>query len=212
MSVGWSACDPNLMKTNESGLGLRIHVIGNSCSGKSTAGQRIATKLGIPHVELDALNWEPNWVGLNESNPSEFEHRIKDATAGNEWVVSGSYSSFSKRIFWPRVQAVVWLDLPLLVLIQRMVRRSWFRWRSKELLWGTNYEKFWPQLMFWRKEDSLLWWIVTQHQRKRTEMLRYIDDPQWNHIKFLRVNSAVEIDELVNSLSNQRLCSNYIQE
>jgi shikimate kinase len=37
-------------------IGRRIHVIGNSCSGKSTLGARLAAILDLPFVELDALN------------------------------------------------------------------------------------------------------------------------------------------------------------
>jgi len=193
------------MKFDGKTIGKRIHLIGSSCSGKSTTGRRIAATLEFPFVELDALNWEPDWVGLNATNPLEFESRIEQATAGSEWVVSGSYSSFSKRIFWPRVQTVIWLDFPRYLLILRLFRRSWFCWRTKELLWGTNYEKFFPQFMFWRKEDSLLWWIVTQHKRKRSEMLGYLDDPQWKHINFIQIRSVSEIDKLLASLSEFEL-------
>lgn len=35
--------------------GTRIHVTGNSCSGKSTIGERLAEALGVPFIELDAL-------------------------------------------------------------------------------------------------------------------------------------------------------------
>jgi adenylate kinase family enzyme len=136
-------------------IGHRIHVMGNTSAGKSTLAMRLAHALHVPFVELDALNWEPGWIGLNATNPAELERRIQVATVGDGWVVAGSYINFSQRVFWPRLQTVVWLDLPLLV--GRVLRRSWRRWRTKELFWGTNYERFWPQLMVWRKQDSLIW-------------------------------------------------------
>ena len=169
-------------------------MVGNSCSGKSVLGKQLATALQIPFVELDALNWRPGWVGLNEKNPEEFERLIARATDGDGWVVAGSYMSFSQRVFWPRLETVVWLDLPMHQLIWRVLRRSWGRWRSKELLWGTNYERFWPQLMVWNKEDSLVWWIVTQHGRKRRDMRAYMSEPRWQHIQFLRLESSAEVE------------------
>ena len=175
-------------------IGRRIHVMGNSCSGKSVFGERLAGALQVPFVELDALNWQPGWVGLNETDPERFESLIAKATAGDAWVVAGSYSSFSQRVFWPRLETVIWLDLPMHLLVWRVLRRSWTRWRSKELLWGTNYERFWPQLMVWKKEDSLVWWIVTQHARKRRDMRLYMSEPRWRHIRFLRLGSSAEIE------------------
>ncbi len=183
-------------------IGRRIHVMGNTSAGKSTLGARLASALDVPFVELDALNWEPGWVGLNATNSEEFERRIQEATAGDGWVVAGSYTGFSQRVFWPRLQTVVWLDLPLPQLVWRVLARSWRRWRSKELLWGTNYERFWPQLMVWRKEDSLIWWAVTQQRRKRRSMLSYMVDPRWAHIHFVRLTSSTEIESFTQAIES----------
>jgi adenylate kinase family enzyme len=182
-------------------IGSRIHVIGNSGSGKSTLGARLATLLAVPFVELDALNWLPGWVGLNDSDPAELERRIRAATAGEGWVVAGSYARFSRRIFWSRLDSIVWLDLPMHLLLWRTLGRSWRRWRSRELLWGTNRERFWPQLMVWRKEDSLVWWIVTQQRRKRREMLEAQADPAWSHIRFIRLRSRNEVEAFVEEVA-----------
>jgi len=194
---------PQIAKSSSAGhqIGHRIHIIGNSCSGKSTFGRQLATILEIPFIELDALNWEPDWQGLNENDPEKLEQKIRESTIDDEWLVAGSYESFCKRIVWPRVQTIIWLDLPMHLLIVRMVKRSWTRWRSKELLWGTNYERFWPQLMLWRKEESLLWWIVTQHERKRTGMRENIEDPLWDHIHFIHLRSRRDIDEFLASMN-----------
>ena len=178
-------------------IGRRIQVIGNSCSGKSTLGERLATALQVPFVELDALNWQPGWVGLNQTDPKELERLIGCATQGEGWVVSGSYASFSQSVFWSRLQTVVWLDLPMYLLLYRVVIRSWKRWRTRELLWGTNYERFWPQLKIWNKEDSLVWWIATQHRRKQRNMRAYMSDARWKHIRFVRIGSSREAEAFV---------------
>ena len=181
-------------------VGRRIHVTGNSCSGKSTLASQLAATLDVPFVELDALNWQPGWVGLADTDPEELDRRLSDATAGEGWVVSGSYMSFSQRVFWPRVETVVWLDLPVHRLLWRVLARSWKRRRSKELLWGTNYERFWPQLKVWNREDSLVWWIVTQQRGKRRRLEACMQDPEWRHISFLRLGSMAEIDAFARQL------------
>ena len=187
---------------DRSPIARRIHILGNTGAGKSTLAARLARALDVPFVELDALNWEPGWVGLNATNPEALEQRIREATAGDGWVVAGSYIGFSQRVFWPKLQTVVWLDLPLAQLVWRIVARSWRRWRSKELLWGTNYERFWPQLMVWRKEKSLIWWAVIQQRRKRRSMLEYMADPRWAHVRFVRLTSAAEIEAFTRAVES----------
>jgi adenylate kinase family enzyme len=181
-------------------IGRRVHVLGNSSTGKSTLGERLAGSLGVSFVELDALNWQPDWVGLNETDPAELERRFDEATSGEGWVAAGSYSQFAQRVFWPRLETVVFLDLPVPQLLWRVLRRSWRRWRTKELLWGTNYEKFWAQLKVWSKQDSLIWWIVTQQKRKRNDLLACAADPRWAHIRFVRLTSTREIDAFARAL------------
>ena len=180
-------------------VGDRVQVMGNSGSGKSTLGARLAEALDTPFVELDALNWLPGWVGLNQTDPDRFERRIREATRGDRWVAAGSYERFSRRILWPRLDTVVWLDLPLPLLVWRFLRRSWRRSRSGELVWGTNREWFWSHLRIWR-HDSLLGWIITQHRRKRRNMAACVSDPRWAHIRFVRLTSPREVEAFAASV------------
>ena len=175
-------------------IGRRVHVMGNSSSGKSTLARRLAAALDADFVELDALNWLPDWVGLNETNPAELTRRIEHATRGDAWVVGGSYTRFAQQAFWARLESVIWLDLPTPLLVWRMLRRAWRRWRTRELLWASNTEEFWPHLAFWRKEDSLVYWIVTQRRPRREEMLAAMTDPRWAHIRFVRLTSVHEVE------------------
>ena len=132
-------------------IGVRIQVTGNSGSGKTTVADLLAKALEADFVDLDALNWQPGWRALNDSDPAELERRFLAATGGERWVASGSYTRHCQRTFWPRLETIVWLDLPLRICVWRIIRRTWRRWRAHELLWGTNYERLWPNLMVWRK-------------------------------------------------------------
>ena len=120
-------------------------------------------------------------------------------------MTAGSYTATAQRAFWPRLDTIVWLDLPAPLLMWRCLRRSWRRWRTGELLWGTNVERFWPQLAMWRGEDSLLWWIATQHRRKRRATLAAMVDPRWSHIRFVRLKSSADIEAFVERVRNRRL-------
>jgi len=88
---------------------------------------------------------------------------------------------------------VVWLDLPFPVILWRVVTRSWRRWRTQELLWGTNVERIWPHLKVW-SDDSLIHWAITTYRPRRRRMLAHMTDPRWAHIRFIRLTSVGEVD------------------
>ena len=181
-------------------VGQRILVWGNSCSGKSTLTKQLGQQLGYPVVELDALNWLPNWVGLNATDPEELKRRMREATAGDQWIADGSYTNESRQAFWPRLDTVIWLDLPRTLLLKRCWVRSWRRWRDQELLWGTNRESFFTHLQVWRGEESLFWWIYTQHHRKRADAEKFLTDGTWRDVELIRLTSEQEVADFRNSL------------
>lgn len=174
-------------------LGTRILVYGSSCSGKSTLGERLAARLDCPFVELDALNWLPGWVGLDKTDPDQLMQRFRQATEGDCWVAAGSYTRFAQATFWPRLDTIIFLDLPRWLLILRVIRRSFRRWRTKELLWGTNYEDFWRQFAIWRREESLIWWIWTNFDKRRQQVEETKVDPRWQHIHVIHLRGTAEV-------------------
>ena len=145
----------------------------------------------------DALYWKPGWAAPPEE---EFRAKLFEATANDGWVVAGGYHRETSATIWPRAETVVWLDLPLKLTVWRILRRSWTRWRRHELLWGTNEEKFWQQLKIWSREDSLIAFTVgTRHERHR-RYLGAMSDPQWSHIRFIRLRSRAEVELLAGGL------------
>lgn len=169
--------------------GQRIIVIGNTSSGKSTLAERLAESRGVPFIELDALYWEPGW---QESDPEVFRERVQNAIAHDEWVMAGNYSA-QMDISWPLADTVVWLDLPLMTSLRRCIARCWRRYRTRELLWGTNYERFWDHLMLWDTERSLIAYAIRNHRGKRRQREAAIRNPEWSHITFVRLRSADEV-------------------
>ena len=94
-------------------IGERIVVLGSSGSGKTVLARELAERLGVPHVELDALRFAEDWVEV----PDEvFIERIAAFTEGDAWVVDGNYSRTAHNPRWDRAQTIVWLDLPRLWL------------------------------------------------------------------------------------------------
>ncbi|HJM75725.1 MAG TPA: hypothetical protein QGI71_07695 [Dehalococcoidia bacterium] len=107
-------------------IGRRIVVAGGTSSGKSTLAETLAERLDIPFVELDALFWQPNWVEIDDET---FSEKMTAGTAGDAWVVAGSYRRFSERVTWPRAETMIWLDYSLPLPLRRGIVRAWRRWR-----------------------------------------------------------------------------------
>jgi adenylate kinase family enzyme len=187
---------PNDLAASPLALGRRVVIVGSSCSGKSTLGERLAALADVPFVEMDALFWKPNWT---ESSDEEFQARLCTAAAADAWVMSGNYSRHTAKGVWPRAETIVWLDLPLRITLWRIVTRSWRRWRKRELLWGTNHESFFRQFELWSKESLITYSIATK-RRKDRHLLEAMTDPRWAHIRFIRLCSPAEISAFVASL------------
>ena len=170
----------------------RVAVIGTSGSGKTTLAARLADRLGVPHVELDALFWLPDW---QEPDDDAFRARVEAALDGpGGWVVDGNYSRIQDLILG-RVDTVVWLDVPLWTCLWRVTRRAVARARDGELLWGTNRER-WRNLV---GRDSLGWWVITTHGRRRRETEERLRDASSAHLRVHRFRSTAAAQRWIDS-------------
>lgn len=146
---------------NRTRIGRRIVVIGSTGSGKTTLAATLATRLGCPHIELDALHWGADWT---EAPTDLFRDRVRHAVRGDTWVVDGNYSQ-ARDLVWSRADTIVWLDYSLALILLRLTRRTWARLVKHTELWAGNRER-WSSVF---SRDSLLVWAVTTYRRRRHE-------------------------------------------
>ena len=138
---------------------LRVSVIGTGCSGKTTLARQIASKFHIPHVELDAVYWQPNWTPLHID---PFRSAVESAAAGDQWVIDGNYSKV-RDIIWRRATDVVWLNPPFMIVLWRAIKRTGRRVITGEELFAGNRETMRNTLL---DRDSILWWVIRTHHRR----------------------------------------------
>ncbi|MBA4379828.1 MAG: adenylate kinase [Anaerolinea sp.] len=173
----------------------RIVVVGATGCGKSALAEKLAQKLGLDFIELDALYWKPDWVNSSEE---EFRARVEAATRAPGWALAGNYG-VTRDIIWPRAEAVVWLDYPFLLIFGRLWARTWRRWWTKELLWGTNYERLLPQFKLWSK-DSLINWLFQTYWRRKRQLPQLFASPEYSHLKVFHFEQPKETKSWFNSL------------
>ncbi len=159
----------------------RISVVGTSGSGKTTLARQISQRLAIPHIELDALYWEPNWT---ETPTTIFRERVAQALTDDSWIVDGNYSPV-RDIVWGKADTVVWLDYSLAVIMGRLVRRSFRRVVMQEELWSGNRETW--RITFSR--DSILLWALQTYRKRRKEYPILFDRPEYSHLKIVHLRS-----------------------
>jgi adenylate kinase family enzyme len=142
----------------------RVAVIGGSATGKTTLSRELARRLGVPHIELDALHHDAGW----QEAPAEVLQARVDAAlaaAGHGWVVDGNYRGKLGLSVLERADTVVFLDLPLHTALRRVLWRTLRRSITREELWNGNRESFRIAL----SRDSIVWWVITQHRTHRTK-------------------------------------------
>jgi adenylate kinase family enzyme len=176
---------------------MRIVVVGTSGSGKTTLARRLALALGVPMVEIDAINWQPGWRGLNADDPAELVRRVEAATAGPTWVSDGNYASV-RALLWSRATHLVWLDYPRRVVMWRVILRSVRRAIDRTELWpGTGNRENWRH---WLRASHPIRWAWSTWRRRRKETEARLEDPRYAHLTVLRLRHPGDTDRVLQRL------------
>jgi adenylate kinase family enzyme len=172
----------------------RIAVVGTTGSGKTTLARQVAQRLGIPHVEQDALHWDPNWTPV----PTDvFRDRMAQALQGEGWVTDGNYRQVRDTV-WSRANTVVWLDYGLPLILWRVARRTLRRCVTREELWNGNREEV--QQAFFSRE-SLFLWVLRTYRRRRKEYPELFAQPGYTQLAVVHLRSQRATREWLESLT-----------
>ncbi len=172
----------------------RILVVGVTGSGKTTVARHLAGLFHVPHIELDALYWEPNWT---PALPEKFRRRISAATACDAWVVDGNYS-VSHDITWTKATMLVWIDYSLPLIMWRLWWRVLRRGLRREVLWNGNRDRLWTHFF---SRNSLFLWALQTHGRIRATYPLEFRQPEYAHLQVVHLGSPSETRTWLDSLT-----------
>lgn len=177
---------------------MRVSVIGTSGSGKTTFAGDLARRLGAPHIDLDAINWQADWKDLNTHDVADFRRRVAEAAAGEAWVCCGNYSKV-RDLVQARATHLVWLDYPRALVMARVIKRSFHRaWTGEELWPGTGNKELFSR---WLDKEHPIRWAWDTYARRKTSYAAMMADPALAHLQRIRVTRPWEAEALMARLS-----------
>lgn len=161
-------------------------MVGTSGSGKTRLAADLGKRLNLPHIELDALHWQPDW---RMCPLDDFRRLVMEALNQPDWVIDGNYSKV-RDIIWRQADTLVWLDYPIIIPLWRVLKRTLGRIIRREVLWGNNRESF---KTFFFEKDSLLRWVFTSHPKHRRDYPQLLDTPEYHHLTAVRLRSPRQL-------------------
>lgn len=174
---------------------MRINIVGSSGSGKSTFARRLSEVLDIPHIEMDALFWKPEWT---ESTNEEFFEKLEEVLKRESWILDGNYNR-TRDIKWRNVDTVIWLDYSYFRTLLQSVKRTFgYAFHGTEL-WAGNRESF--RNIFSRK--SIILWMMQNYTKNRTRYLEMMNADEYRHIEFIHVRSRAQADAVIHRLTER---------
>lgn len=172
----------------------RVSVVGTSCAGKTTLAKAISKTLDVPHIELDALYFGPNW---QERPTSEFRQLVGDATAAPAWVCDGNYNVV-RDIVWLRATALIWLDYSFPVVFRRAVSRTISRCFHGTTVCGENRETLFKAFC---TRDSILLWVLKSHWERSRHFHAELNDPGYAHLCVAHLKTPASTRQFLEKLS-----------
>ena len=176
----------------------RIAIVGNSGTGKTTLAARLASELGLTHIELDALYHRANW---QEATPEDFQRDLRAAmqaadAATDGWTTCGNYRSAGGRINQDAADTIIWLDMPRWLILRRVTMRTVRRAITREELWNGNRE---PLTNFYRldPQKNIIRWAWTKYDDYRQQNLAAMTDGTWSHATVHQLRSSAEVEAFV---------------
>ncbi len=168
----------------------RVAVITSaSGNGGTTFARRLASRLGAPFVELDALHYGPDW---SKATAEELQARVRPIVASDAWVIDGSYRGKLGDLVLERAELVVWLDLPMYVWLPRLLRRTFARIVRPEELWHGNRETLRGAFV---GRDALIPWTLRHYRRRRRAYPERLA-----RFNVVRLRSELEVERFLRGL------------
>lgn len=103
---------------------MRVLIVGNSGSGKSTRARALAAEHALPHLDLDAIVWEPGQVAVERPRAAVLASLRAFVDAHDAWVIEGCYGELVEAVL-DRCTELVFLNPGCEACLANNTRRPW---------------------------------------------------------------------------------------
>ena len=102
---------------------MKIHIIGGPGSGKTYLAKKLSAQLGIPHYDLDELQWDNESEGYGvKRDPRERDALLGGILRNDSWIIEGVYYKWCGRCF-EEADEIYLLSVPRRKYRYRIIRR-----------------------------------------------------------------------------------------
>ena len=102
---------------------MKIHIIGGPGSGKSTLAEELSQRYGIPHYDLDELQWDAAAGSYGKKREAaERDDLLNQILKQDDWIMEGVYYAWCAQCF-ADADAIFLLKVPRAVYRRRIIRR-----------------------------------------------------------------------------------------
>jgi adenylate kinase family enzyme len=179
----------------------RIVITGGPGNGKTTLARRLASELGLAHIELDSLHHVTDWGSVSEGEfRRDLSAAMDEATEG--WVTCGGYVDMSGGLHIARADTLVWMDLPRATVTWRTAKRTIRRAITREELYGNGLTEPMTNFYRWDPEKNVIRWAWVHHRINRVEYPQRIASPEWQHLEVHHLRSQAAVHEFLERVTS----------
>lgn len=103
---------------------VKIIIMGNSSSGKSSLAKRLAQEFNLPHLDLDTLAWKPEKTPIRHDLSVSLKEIMTFINNSKNWVIEGCYGDLIENIL-PYTELLIYLNLEVNICLENNKKRPW---------------------------------------------------------------------------------------